>query len=386
MNEVYLDYNGSAPVDPRVFEAMVPVLRDGVGNASSAHRFGHRQGALVDAAREQVAALVGASASGVVFCAGATEANNLALIGLAECASADRDRFVVSAVEHASVLGPARWLHGQGRAKVDVVGVTRGGFVDLDELDSLMGPDVVAVSIVAANSETGVLNPVGKAAGRAHVAGAVFHCDATQMAGRLPLSMSESDIDLLSLSGHKMCGPGGVGALVGTRRALGRLRPMVHGGGHERGLRSGSLNVAAIAGFGVAASLALQERGPESARVEALRNRLVEGLRAGMCGVYENGDADRRLPNTASVRFAGADGEAVVFNMGPVAVSTGSACSSGAVEPSGALLAMGLSRDEAFESVRFSLGRFTTGGEVELAIGMAVEAVGRVRDLAGGVG
>ncbi|WP_419924014.1 cysteine desulfurase family protein [Candidatus Poriferisocius sp.] len=386
MNEVYLDYNGSAPLDPRVAEAMVPVLRDGVGNASSAHRFGQRQAGLVEAAREQVAELVGTGASGVVFCSGATEANNLALAGLVEGAPADRNRVVVSAVEHASVAGTARWLFEQGRAKVDVVGVTEGGFVDLEELDRLLGPDVLAVSVMAANSETGVLNPVEEIAELAHSAGAVFHCDAVQMAGRLPVSVGGSAIDLLSLSGHKMCGPAGTGALVGTRRALLALRPLVHGGGHERGLRSGSLNVAGIAGFGVAANLALQERGSESARVGVLRDRLVEGLRAGLSGVSENGNRARRLPNTANVRFEGADAEAVVFNMDPVAVSAGSACSSGAVEPSRALLAMGLSRDEAFESVRFSLGRFTTRHEVDVAIAKAIEAVERVRALTQGGG
>lgn len=386
MQEVYLDYNGSAPLDPRVAEAMLPVLKDGVGNASSVHLFGQRQAAAVDSARERVAALVEASPSGVVFCAGATEANNLALTGLVEGAPVERSRIVISAVEHASVREPTQWLHEQGKAKVDVVGVTPGGLVDLDELDSLLGPDVLAVSIMAANSETGVLNPLEEIAERAASVGAVFHCDATQLVGRLPLSMSETAIDLVSLSGHKICGPGGVGALVGTRQSLGRLRPVIHGGGHERGLRSGSLNVAGIVGLGAAAELVAKERDSESAQVESLRDRLVDGLRAGLTGFRENGDTSKRLPNTASVRFDGVDGEAVVNNMDPVAVSTGSACSSGAIEPSRVLLAMGLSREEAFESVRFSLGRFTTLDEVELAIGQAIEAVQRIRTMTENVG
>ncbi len=383
MQEVYLDYNGSAPLDPRVAETMLPALRDGVGNASSAHRFGRRRAAAVDDAREQVAALVGASPGGVVFCSGATEANNLALIGLAEGAPAERNRIVMSAVEHASVREPARWLLAQGRAKVDVVGVTPGGFVDLDELDSLLGPDVLAVSIMAANSETGVVNPMSEIAERAHAVGAVCHCDATQIVGRLPLSIAEAGIDLLSLSGHKICGPGGVGALVGTRAALARLHPVTHGGGHERGLRSGSLNAAGIVGLGAAAALAANERDAESSRVRALRDRLVSGLLAEITGVSENGDISRRLPNTASVRFEGADAEAVAFNMDPVAVSTGSACSAGAIEPSPVLLAMGLSRDEAFETVRFSLGRFTTEADVDEAIRQATTAVGYVRSMTG---
>lgn len=381
MQEVYLDYNGSAPLDPRVAEAMLPALRDGIGNASSAHRFGRRRAAAADDAREQVAELVGASPAGVVFCSGATEANNLALIGLAEGAPVERNRIVVSVVEHASVREPARWLLAQGRAKVDVVGVTPGGFVDLDELDSLLSPDVLAVSVMAANSETGVVNPTGEVAELAHAVGAVFHCDATQMVGRLPLSMADADIDLLSLSGHKICGPGGVGALVGTRAALARLHPVTHGGGHERGLRSGSLNAAGIVGLGAAAALAANERDAESSRVKMLRDRLVCGLRSEITGTSENGDVSRRLPNTASVRFEGVDAEAVAFNMDPVAVSTGSACSAGSIEPSQVLLAMGLSRDEAFETVRFSLGRFTTGAEVDEAIRQAVTAVGYVRSM-----
>ncbi|MYG93838.1 MAG: cysteine desulfurase [Acidimicrobiia bacterium] len=379
MHEVYLDYNGSTPLDPRVAEAMIPTLRFGIGNASSAHRFGQRQAASVEHAREQVAALVDASSSEVIFCSGATEANNLALIGLAEGAPVERNRIVISAIEHASVREPAQWLHEQGKAKVDMVGVTPGGSVDLEELDSLLSSDVLAVSIMAANSETGVLNPISDIAKLTQEVGAVFHCDATQMVGRLPLSLRDTPIDLLSMSSHKICGPEGIGALIGTRHSLARLRPTIHGGSHERGLRSGSLNVVGIVGLGTASLLVSEERDSESARVKKLRGQLVDGLRTELAGVHENGDPSKRLPNTASVRFKGADAEAVVFNMDPVAVSTGSACSSGSIEPSRVLLAMGLSRDEAFESVRFSLGRFTTEAEIKTAIRQTVKAVQHVR-------
>ena len=381
MQEVYLDYNGSAPLDPRVAEAVLSHMTGGIGNASSTHRFGLRRAAAVDNAREQVAALVGSRPSGVVFCSGATEANNLALLGLAEGAPVGRNRIVVSAVEHASVRMPVRWLLEQGRAKLDVVGVTPGGYVDLDELDSLLGPDVLVVSVMAANSETGVLNPVAQVAERVHAVGAVLHCDATQMVGRLPFDMASVGADLVSLSSHKICGPGGVGALAGTRSALERLRPVVHGGGHERGLRSGSLNVAGIVGLGAAAALAADERDAESGAVGRLRDRLVSGLRDALAGVSENGDTTRRLPNTASIRFAGADAEAVVFNMDPIAASTGSACRSGAIDPSPVLLAMGLTREAAFETVRFSLGRFTTEAEVDAAIPQTVTAVRYVRSM-----
>ena len=379
MREVYLDYNASAPLDPRVFEAMAPVLSGEVGNASSVHRFGRRQAAAVDEAREHVAALVGGRPGGVVFTAGATEANNLALRGAVEAAPEGRQRILVSAVEHASVGRTARWLADCGLVKLDVIGVTAGGFVETDAVEDLVSDDVVLVSVMAANSETGVLNPVGEIAERARAAGALFHCDATQMAGRLPFGMEELGADLVSVSGHKICGPGGVGALVGTRHALARLAPVIHGGGHERGLRSGSLNVGGIVGLGAAARIAADERESESARVGILRDRLVTELGARLARVHQNGDVTRRLPNTASIRFEGADAEAVVSNMDPVAVSTGSACSAGSIEPSEVLTAMGLSRDAAFESVRFSLGRFTTAADIDIAIESAAAAVARVR-------
>ncbi len=382
MREVYLDYNASAPLDPRVFEAMAPVLAGEVGNASSVHRFGRRQAATVDEARQHVAGLVGGRPAGVVFTAGATEANNLALRGAAEAAPEGRPRILVSAVEHASVARTARWLSDSGVVKLDVIGVTPGGFVDPAAVEELLGPDVLLVSVMAANSETGVLNPVGEIAERVRAAGAMFHCDATQMAGRMPFDMAALGADLVSVSGHKICGPAGVGALVGTRHALTRLSPLIHGGGHERGLRSGSLNVAGIAGLGAAARIAADERESESARVGVLRDRLVDELEARLANVHQNGDASRRLPNTANIRFEGADAEAVMSSMDPVAVSTGSACSAGSIEPSAVLVAMGLSHEAAFESVRFSLGRCTTEIEIDAAIRAVADAVERVRSMA----
>ena len=383
VGEVYLDYNASSPLDPRVAEAMMPILTGAVGNASSVHRFGRRQAAAADDAREHVAALVGGRASGVVFTSGATEANNLVLRGAVEAAPEGRQRMLVSAVEHASVARAARRLADCGLVKLDVIEVTSGGFVEPAAVEELVGDDVVLVSVMAANSETGVLNPVDEIAERVHAAGALFHCDATQMAGRLPFDMEALGADLVSLSGHKICGPGGVGALVGTRHSLRQLEALLHGGGHERGLRSGSLNVAGIVGLGAAARIATDERESESARVGALRNRLVDELGTRLAGVHQNGDTSRRLPNTASVRFEGADAEAVMSNMDPVAVSTGSACSAGSIEPSEVLTAMGLSRGTAFESVRFSLGRFTTAADISVATQAAAAAVERVRTMTG---
>ena len=381
MDEVYLDYNGSAPVDPRVVEAMAVSLAEGVGNASSVHRFGRRQAAAVDTAREYVAALVGGRPTNVVFTAGATEANNLALRGVLDGGPVERPRIMVSAVEHVSIRQTARLLEDQGVAKLDVIPVTNGGFVNPDAVRDMLGSDVLLVSVMAANSETGVLNPIDEIAELVHGVGGLLHCDATQMAGRLPFDLDENGADLVSVSGHKICGPGGVGALIGTRNSMRLLQPIIYGGGHERGLRSGSLNVVGAVGFGVAARIATEERVPESQRVAVLRDRLSAEIKGRMSDVYENGDPSRRLPNTLNVRFVGADAEAVVMNMDPVAVSTGSACSSGSIEPSEVLLAMGLARDGAYESVRFSLGRFTTDRDIDLGVKKTVTAVEYVRTM-----
>ena len=382
MRSVYLDYNGSAPLDPRVAEIMLPILMEGIGNASSVHRFGRQQMVAIDEAREHIAAMVGGRASGVVFTAGATESNNLALRGAVEGAAVGRPRVLISAVEHASVRQTAQWLDEHGLIELGVIPVTKGGFVDLDALESMIDTDVLLVSVMVANSETGILNPVEIIAERAHAVGALLHCDVTQSVGRLPFEFERIGVDLVSLSSHKICGPTGVGALVGTRRGLRRLRPIIHGGGHEHGLRSGSLNVAGIVGFGAAARIATEERTSESARVAEARDRLTSALKSRLSGVHEVGDVARRLPNTANVRFEGADAEAVATNMDPVAVSTGSACGSGSIEPSEVLLAMGISRESAFESVRFSLGRFTTTEDIDLAVESAVAAVEHVRSMA----
>lgn len=383
MKEVYLDYNGSSPLDPRVEEVMARALVDGVGNAASTHSFGRRQRAAVDDARESVALLVGGLPSRVIFTSGATEANNLAIQGALQQEGPKEPIVAVSAVEHASVRRTADWLDRHGLAKRRTLPVTPGGYVDVDYLARVIGPGVVLVSVMAANSETGVLNPIAEVAEFAHAAGALFHCDATQFVGRLPFDLHNVGADLVSVSSHKIAGPGGVGALVGTRSGLSRLRPLLHGGGQERGLRSGSLNVAGIVGFGAAARIAAEERVSEGIRVGKLRDRLVEGLKSRIPAVYDVGDTGRRLPNTANIRFKDVDAEALVANMDPVAVSTGSACSSGSVEPSEVLLAMSVPRDAAFESVRFSLGRFTTPQDVDLGIEKAEAAVGHVRAMAG---
>ena len=378
---IYLDYNSSAPLDPRVAEVMAESFGSGIGNSSSAHRFGRCQAATVEKARAQVAESVGARPSGVVFTAGATEANNLALRGAVEGSLSHRRKILISAVEHASVRQTARWLDEQGLAKIEILPVTSGGFIDLNAAKEIINTDVLLVSVMAANSETGVLNPLAEVSEIAHSAGALFHCDATQIVGRLPFSIGLAGVDLASISSHKICGPGGVGALVGTQRGLRQLSPIIHGGEQEGGVRSGSLNVAGISGFGTAAQLSSEEMGTESKRVVHLRDQLVSALKADLYGVQEIGDISKRLPNTACIHFADADAEAVIANSDPVAISAGSACSSGSIEPSEVLLAMGLSRAEAFEAVRFSLGRFTSEHEVERAVPIVAAGVEYVRDM-----
>lgn len=379
---IYLDWNASAPIDPRVAEVMMSALAK-VGNPASAHAYGNQQATLVDHARAQVAALVSARPSGVVFTASATEANNLAVCGAAHRADHKRRRILVSAVEHASVLKAAEWLHDRGMVRVDVIPVTKGGFVAPGAVARMIGPDVLLVSVMAANGETGVLNPIADIAELARANGSLYHCDATQFAGRMPLVMEDIGIDLVSVSAHKLGGPMGVGALIGTRRALAGLDPVIHGGGHERGLRSGSLNVPGIVGFGEATYLSVLERAAEGGRVTRLRNDLTGRLSAALSGVEQIGDVARRLPNTACIRFRGADAEAVAVSLEPVAASTGSACTSGSVEPSRTLLAMGLSKTAAFECIRFSLGRSTTEDDVAFAAHRVVEAVQYVREMAG---
>ena len=342
---------------------------------------GQRQAALVEDARERVAGLVGGRASGVVFTASATEANNLALIGVVGTRSHSRSRILVSAVEHASVWQTAEWLKNEGRVDVDVVPVTSGGYVDVVALERLLDSEVLLVSVMAANGETGVVNPIEDVSNLARAHGALLHCDATQFVGRRRFSMDLHGVDLVSISAHKIGGPMGVGALIGTRRALARVQPVIHGGGHERGLRSGTLNVPGIFGFGFAAKLASERRESEALRQSGLRDRLATGLACTLPDTEQIGDVNRRLPNTVCMRFKGVDADAVKTNMAPIAVSTGSACSSRSIEPSRVLLSMGLSRSAAFECIRFSLGPSTGEADIDKSIAAAREAVVYVRGM-----
>lgn len=378
---VYLDYNGSAPLDPRVGE-VINEAHQSFGNAAASHLYGRRQALLIDDAREQVAALVGFRSTDVIFTAGATEANNLALQGLTSSSTSSSPiRVLISAVEHASVTKTAEWLASAGRIQLDVIPVSSAGYIDVDALALLLEEPTDLVSVMAANSETGILNPIEAIAEKTHSAGAVFHCDATQLVGRLPVP---SGPDMMSLSSHKICGPTGVGALVATRKVRNNLSPVIHGGGHEDSLRSGSPNVAGIAGFGRAAELAHSHAENDMEKITSLRDRLAGLLMSELSDIRQVGDITHRLPNTLSMHFASTDAEAIMANCPDISMSAGSACSAGAIEPSAVLTAMGFDRDAAFEVLRLSLGRFTSKNEIEQAANSIVTAVRYVRSLTGG--
>lgn len=381
MNDlIYLDYNGSSPLDPRVTET-INEAQQHFGNAAASHLHGRRQALLVDDARGHVADLVGFRANDVIFTAGATEANNLALQGFAGTPSSAPARLLISAVEHASITQTARWLADSGKIQLEVIPVSAAGYIDVDALALLLKEPTDLVSVMAANSETGILNPIEIIAEHTHNAGAVFHCDATQLVGRLPVP---SGPDMFSVSSHKIYGPTGVGALIANQKVRNKLVPLIHGGGHEDGLRSGSPNVGGIAGFGKAAELARLEGESDMARVGPLRDRLAKLLVSELSNVTEVGDLARRLPNTLSMHFALTDAEAIMANCPDISMSAGSACSAGAIEPSTVLTAMGFDRDAAFEVLRLSLGRFTSEDEVERAAYSIVTAVRYVRSLTGG--
>ncbi len=380
MSEIYLDYNASAPMDKRVIEALIPFLEANYGNASSSHAFGSRLASCVEDSREQVASLVGGSPSGVIFTAGATEANNQALRGLFHQNGIGSGDLIISAVEHASVRNTAHWLNEREEVGLRIAPVTAGGYVDLHAFEELL-PGAKLVSVMGVNSETGVINPLREITQLAKEHNALVHCDATQMVGREPFDMTELGIDLVSLSGHKIYGPAGVGALIVSREVRKLLEPLLFGGGHENGLRSGSLNVAGIVGLGVASRLAEEERLRDSNRLSCLRDQLFSDLQRLLPEIQELGDTSRRVANTTNIRFLGADADAVMANMRDVAVSNGSACSSGAIEPSVVLQEMGLDRVAASEALRFSLGRFTTSDDIDTAIPRIVTAVQYVRTM-----
>jgi cysteine desulfurase len=360
---IYLDYNATTPLLPDVLDAMLPFLRQHFGNPSSSHAAGRATRAAVEAARERVATLLGCDAEEVVFTSGGTEANNLAICGVTQ-GQPGRRGIVTSRIEHPAVSESCAWLERQGwhisRAGVDSHGRTR-----LDEVVAAIDPGTALVTVMHSNNETGVLQPLAGIGEAAHAAGAVLHTDAAQSVGKIPVRVRELQVDLLSVVGHKLYGPTGVGALY-VRRGV-TLVPFMRGAGHERGLRPGTENVASIVGFGVACERAWMDLAAEGARVSALRDRLWQRLRALVPGLALNGQGAERLPNTLSVRFPGVSGNALLAGTPQVAASTGSACHATGEDAPAVVVAMGVPPREALGTVRLTLGRNTTGGEVERA-------------------
>jgi cysteine desulfurase len=363
---IYLDYHATTPLDRRVLERMLPFFTERFGNpASSSHSFGWQAQEAVEQARREVAGLISAASRDMIFTSGATESNNLALRGVAELAGAGRRRVVVSAIEHKSVLESASRLERDGWTVV-VAPVDPDGRVSLGALREAVTPDTALVSVMAANNEIGVVQPIAEACAIAHAAGAAFHTDAAQAVGKIPIDVAALDVDLLSLTAHKMYGPKGCGALF-CRRGI-SLAPLICGGGQERGVRSGTLNVPGIVGLGAACAMARQEMPQESARLRGLRDRLLDGLRSRIDGVSVNGSLEHRLPHNLHVSFAGIDAESLVIGIGDIAVSTGSACSSASATPSHVLRAIHDEAAASAASIRFGLGRQTTEEEIDYAI------------------
>jgi cysteine desulfurase len=379
-NPVYLDNHATTRTDPRVVEAMIPYFTELYGNsASTSHRFGSQAAEAVERARAQVARALGAEPREIVFTSGATESNNLAIKGVARAATRRGNHLVTAASEHRAVLDPFKRLARQGW-EITVVPCDENGRVSAAAVAVALTERTVLVSIMAANNEVGAINPIAEIGRLCHDHGVVFHTDAAQAVGKIPLDVQADSVDLLSLSAHKIYGPKGIGALYVRRRdPQVRLEPLVDGGGHERGLRSGTLPVPLIVGLGLAAEIAMRERDDEARRLLELRERLHQGIAGRVPGIRLNGPPADRLPGNLNLSFGDVDGEALMMAMRDIAVSSGSACSSAEPEPSHVLLAMGLDEDMARASLRFGLGRFTTTDEIDFAIDTVAAAVERLR-------
>jgi cysteine desulfurase len=381
---VYLDYNATTPVDRAVFEAMTPYLAEDFGNAGSIHSAGQRARSAVDAARESVAALVGAKSSEIVFTSGGTEADNLAIVGVVGALSAGhsvaRKHVITSSIEHHAVLNTCQELEARG-VEVSYVPVNARGLIDPAEVRRALRPETLLITVMHANNELGTIQPIEEIGQIAKQAGVRFHCDAVQSAGKLPLDVDRLGVDLLSISAHKIYGPKGAGALY-VRSGV-SIAPLFHGGHAERDRRAGTENVPGIVGMGKAAELARKQLAADASRVRALRDRLEQALLEKIPAARVNGDRTQRVPNTANFTFSSAGGEALVIalDLQGVECSSGAACSSGSVEPSHVLTAIGLSDDEARSSIRISLGRPTAAAEIDQAIRVIPGVVERLRAL-----
>jgi cysteine desulfurase len=378
---LYLDNCATTPLDPRVLEEMMPFFGEMYGNAASrTHSFGWQAEEAVKIARERISDLIGALPEEIIFTSGATESNNLALKGVAELYASKGDHIITLATEHKAVIDTCDYLEKIGK-RVTFLGVSKEGLIDLAELEAAMSEKTVLVSVMMANNEIGVIQPMAEIAEIVHRHGAILMSDATQAVGKISVKVNQTGIDLMAFSAHKMYGPKGVGALyVRRRNPRVRLSPQLHGGGHERGFRSGTLNVPGIVGMGKAAELCGLEMEAEALRMAEMRDRLENTLLELPC-VSVNGSRTFRLPQVSNLSFQYVDADALIMAMRGIAVSTGSACTSASIQPSHVLQALGLPDDDAYASIRFSLGRFTTKGDIDFAIGHVTEAIEKLRQL-----
>lgn len=379
---VYMDNHATTRMDPRVFEAMKPYFMDVFGNAASRnHSFGWEAEEAVEKSRKQIADLIGATAQEIVFTSGATESNNLALKGVAGMYSERGNHIITQVIEHKAVLDPCKRLEKEG-IRVTYLPVKQDGLIDLDQLRDAITDKTVLISIMYANNEIGVVQPMKEIGQIAKAKGVLFHSDAVQAVGKIPVNIAEDGIDLLSLTGHKLYGPKGVGALyVRRRNPRVQLAAQMDGGGHERGMRSGTLNVPGIVGLGAACEIANREMQEESKRMCFLRDKLKDKLVTELDEVFINGSIEHRLPHNLNISFAYVEGESLLMGINDIAVSSGSACTSATLEPSYVLKALGAGDDLAHSSIRFGIGRFNTEEEIDYAGNRVVEVVRKMREL-----
>jgi cysteine desulfurase len=377
-----MDNHATTPLDPRVLDAMMPYLTDKFGNAASRnHQFGWDAEAAVEDARKQIALLIGADPREIVFTSGATESDNLALKGVAGMYREKGDHIITCVTEHKAILDSCKHLEKEG-CRVTFLPVNDKGFVSLDDIRNAITEKTILISIMTANNEVGVVQDIKEIGKIARERGVLFHTDAVQAVGKIPFNVNEMNVDMASLSAHKMYGPKGVGALyVRRRNPRVLLTPIIDGGGHERGMRSGTLNVPGIAGFGKAAQIAREELDKEIAEMFRMRERLRLTLERELDEVYINGDLEKRLPGNLNMSFAYVEGESLLMGIHDIAVSSGSACTSASLEPSYVLKALGVGEDLAHTSIRFGIGRFNTDEEVDYVANRVIETVRRLREL-----
>jgi cysteine desulfurase len=377
---IYLDYSATTPVDPRVAEKMIPYLVEKFGNpASRSHAFGWEAEAAVETAREEVAKLVGADAKEIIWTSGATESNNLALKGAAHFYSGKGKHLITVKTEHKAVLDTCRELEREG-FEVTYLDVQENGLLDLEVLKAALRPETILVSVMLVNNEVGVIQPIAQIGEICRDKGIIFHVDAAQATGKVHIDLATLKVDLMSFSAHKTYGPKGIGALYVRRKPRVRLEAQMHGGGHERGFRSGTLATHQIVGMGEAFRIAREEMDVENVRIRALRDRLLKGL-SDIDQVFINGDLEQRVAHNLNISFAYVEGESMLMAIKDLAVSSGSACTSASLEPSYVLRALGRDDELAHSSIRFTLGRFTSQEEIDFAIVLLHEKIGKLREL-----